>query len=185
MSAARYGRSVVIALKASQTADDPRDERDVLARQSVRIAAAVPALVARAHELPTSPSSPPTCTSIRSPSIVWVSMTRPLLGGQRAGLVEDLVRDPHLADVVQKRRELGVEAIAVSQVERVGDRHHELTTSLAVEAGVGVVGLDHVAEQKGRAAVGVGELERVVDPHPRSRAKYASRPDERQPSRNA
>ena len=33
-----------------------------------------------------------------------------------------------------------------------------------MHAGVGVVGLDDVSEQKRRAAVGVTELERVVDP---------------------
>ena len=61
---------------------------------------------------------------------------------------------------MQKRRELGVKAIAVSQVERVGDRQHEADDILAVKAGIGVVGLHHVAEQKRRAAVGVGKLQR-------------------------
>ena len=46
----RYERSVVIALKASQTAHDARLERDRAAGQAVGVAAAVPPLVGRAHD---------------------------------------------------------------------------------------------------------------------------------------
>ena len=45
----------------------------------------------------------------------------------------------------------------------VGDRDGELDHVLGVLAGVGVVGLDHVAEQQRGAAVGAGQLDRLLD----------------------
>ena len=44
------------------------------------------------------------------------------------------------------------------------DLDRELDHVAAVRTGVGVVGLDHVAEQHRRAAIGLRELERLVDP---------------------
>ena len=46
-------------------------------------------------------------------------------------------------------------------------------------AGVRVVGLDHVAEQERRSAVGVAELERVVDPDPALPCEQLEQPDQR------
>ncbi len=48
--------------------------------------------------------------------------------------------------------------------EPVGDGERQLDDVAAVAPGVGVVRLDHVTEQERRPAVGVRELERVVDP---------------------
>ena len=59
-----------------------------------------------------------------------------------------------------------VAPLAGAELELVRDAHRELDDVAAVHAGVGVVGLDHVAEQERRAAVGVAQLELVVDPHP-------------------
>ena len=79
---------------------------------------------------------------------------RPLVVVERAGLVDDLVRDRDLADVVQQRGELGRAAGLVVDAEVVGDRDGQLDDVLGVLAGVLVVGLDDVAEQQRGAAVG-------------------------------
>ena len=55
------------------------------------------------------------------------------------------------------------QARLVVDAELVGDRDGELDHVLGVLAGVGVVGLDHVAEQQRGAAVGAGQLDRLLD----------------------
>ena len=64
---------------------------------------------------------------------------------------------------MQQRAELGGAARLVVDAELVGDRDGELDHVLGVLAGVGVVGLDHVAQQQRGAAVGAGELDRLLD----------------------
>ena len=91
---------------------------------------------------------------------------RPLLRGQCGRLVDDLRGDPDLAHVVQEGRELGAPPLARRQAEAVGHREREQDDLARVVARVLVVGLDHVAEKERGAAVGVAELERVVDPPP-------------------
>ena len=59
--------------------------------------------------------------------------------------------------------ELDVAALAQVEAELVGDAERELDDAAAVAAGVGVVGLDHVAEQQRRALVRLAQLERLVD----------------------
>ena len=87
----------------------------------------------------------------------------PLLVGELGGLVDDLGGDPDLAHVVQQRHELGVAPAAGVEPELVGDTEAERDDVTAVAAGVGVVRLDDVTQQERRPAIGVRELERVVD----------------------
>jgi hypothetical protein len=54
-------------------------------------------------------------------------------------------------------------SISARSAEPLRDRAHEVDHVTAVAARVGVVGLDHVAEQERRPAVRGSELERVVD----------------------
>ena len=80
--------------------DDPRLERDLLAREPVRVTGAVPVLVARSHELRHrcerggggQDALPDERVLTDEPELHTV---------QWPGLVEDLVRDRHLADVVK------------------------------------------------------------------------------------
>ena len=110
---------------------------------------------------------------------------RPLLRRERPGLVDDLVRDPDLADVVQQRDELGVAAAAASRPSTSATAIDERDDVAAVRARVGVVGLDDVAEQQRRAAVGVAELERLVDARCAARARTcAGAPTSGSTSRN-
>ena len=88
---------------------------------------------------------------------------RPLLVGELPGLVDDLLRDLHLADVVEECRELGLPPRLRVEAELVGDVEDERDDVLAVQPRVRVVGLDHVSEQERSAAIRVRELERVVD----------------------
>src|SRR4051794_31707480 len=68
-------------------------------------------------------------------------------------LVDDLGGDADLADVVEQRSELGVAPFLVGEAQLVVHVEHEVDDVAAVAAGVRVVGLDDVAEQKGGAAV--------------------------------
>ena len=81
---------------------------------------------------------------------------------------------------MQQRHELGVAPAAGVEPELVGDGDGERDDVAAVRAGVGVVGLDDVAEQERRAAVGVAELERVIDTGPPLARERAEERDERE-----
>ena len=81
---------------------------------------------------------------------------------ERAGLVDDLGRDPDLPHVVEECRELRHPLLAGVEPEPLGDREDELDDVPAVRAGVGVVRLDHVAEQVRRPLVRVLQLEHRV-----------------------
>jgi hypothetical protein len=67
---------------------------------------------------------------------------------------------------VQQRRELGVAPLARRETELVDDLQRQLDHVAAVSTRVLVVGLDDVSEQERGPAVGVAQLELVVDPHP-------------------
>ena len=131
---------------------------------------------------PTSESTPPTRLSISSPSIVWRCMIFHSSSSSGPVLVDDLLRHRDLADVMEEGGELDVAALAKVEPERVGDAEREFDHAAAVAAGVGVVGLDHVAEQHRRALVRLAQLERLVDPRlalaargPRARRRAGSR----------
>ena len=87
----------------------------------------------------------------------------PLLRVERAVLVDDLLRHGDLADVMEEGGELDVAPLAQVEAELVGDPERQLDDPAAVAAGVGVVGLDHVAEQQGRALVRLAQRQRLVD----------------------
>ena len=138
-------------------------ERDVLAGEAVRVAAAVVALVRGADDEPDAREQAAHALEHPLPLDGVGLHDRPLLVVERARLVDDLVRDRDLADVVQQRAELGGAAGVLVDPEPVGDGHGELDDVLGVLAGVGVVGLDDVAQQQSRPAVGARELDRLLD----------------------
>ena len=147
-------------------ADDARRERDRLAREAVRVAAAVPALVvARGRSGRPRASTPPTRSSICCPSTGWRLTISHSSRSSLPGLLMISLGTRDLADVVQQRAELEVAPRRARRGRaRRRRRATSATTPLAVlAAGVGVVGLEHVAHQQRGAAVGVAELDRVLD----------------------
>jgi hypothetical protein len=108
-----------------------------------------------------------------------------LLLSQRPRLVDDRLRDAHLADVVEQSRELGVPPLTCAEPQLVRNAKRQLDDVPAVDAGVGVVGLDHVTEEEGRAAVGVAQLELVIDPHAPLSREYGQQRDEWQREHDA
>ena len=132
-------------------ADDARLDRDLLALQPVGVARAVPALVRGAHDAADLVEEP--ADALQHPlALDRVRLHHlALVGAQRAGLVDDLLRHRDLADVVQQRGELGAAALGGRQAHLVRDLQRERDDGLAVEPGVLVVVLDQVAEQDRRA----------------------------------
>ena len=139
---------MVIASKASQTATMRAPSGIVLAGQPVRVAAAVPALVARAHEARHGPQrwsrEQDALADDRVPA-----HEAPLGLVERPGLLEDRVGDGDLADVV----ELGgvrdvVELLAVHpQLAADGEREVGRTAQVHVQVGLalGEAAQQHVA----------------------------------------
>ena len=64
---------------------------------------------------------------------------------------------------MEECRELGLSPCLRVEAELVGDVEDERDDILAVQARVLVVGLDHISEQERGTAIGVRQLERVVD----------------------
>ena len=153
--------------------DDARGERDRLAGEAVRIAAAVVVLVrgaddgadaaeqaadAREHRLAVDRVRRMTAhsSSLSGPRLLMISFGTWILPTSWSSAANSASR-----------------RVSASTPSSSRDREHELDDLLAVRAGVRVVGLDHVAEQERGAAVGLSELERVVDPRPRAGARTA------------
>ena len=88
--------------------------------------------------------------------------------------------NPNLADVVEQGRELCVAPLAGGKSELVDDRKCQLDDVLAVLSRVRVVGLDDVAEQERCPAVGVAQLELVIDAHTPLAREDGEESDERQ-----
>src|SRR5919108_4230478 len=160
-------------------ADDAGLERNRLVRETVGVPGPVPALVTGADDPPHLGEQ----TADLLEHALALDRVRlddaPLLRGQRSRLVDDLARDPDLADVVQQRGELDAATRRLRQGEVFRHRDDERDDVAAVTAGVRVVGLDDVSEQERRAAVGMAELERLVDPHLTLAGEDGEQADER------
>src|SRR5437868_2654424 len=126
--------------------DDPRLERDLLAALAVRIARAVPVLVAgaddRAHVLEP--------LDRRDDPLAELGMglhERALLGGEPARLGEDRRGDADLADVVEERAELEPLERRRVEAEGLADLHRHVADPARVLRGVLVVRLERVRER--------------------------------------
>ena len=115
-------------------ADDPRRERGLLAREPVRIAAPVPVLVARAHDAGDAAEGGRGAKDPLADDRVLADEL-PLALVERAGLVEDLVRDGELAEVVQLGRPLEL-------LELVAAEPQHRPTSAASDTDVGALRLE-------------------------------------------
>src|SRR6266851_4503679 len=142
---------------------DPCRPRDPFACEAVGIAAAVPALVAGADERAdlAEEAADPREQAFALDRVCLDQLA--LVGGQRARLVDDLLRDADLADIVQQRCQLRLTPFAWGDFELVGDGERQFDDVAAVAPRVGVVGLDDVAEDECGAAVGLRQLERTID----------------------
>jgi hypothetical protein len=127
-------------------------QRDDLARQPVRVAAAVPALVVMAdHQLGLAEELD---LAQDLPAHQRMALhQRPLFRRQRLGLPQDRVRHRDLADVVQQEAELDLGVVDERRVEHPGDLHAVGGDALGVLAGVGVTRLDGVAQRAHRGHV--------------------------------
>ena len=163
---------MVIALKESQTKMIRAASGIVLAGQPVRVAARRrSARARRARPAPTLAEQPADAVEHLLALDRVRLHERPLLVVERAGLVDDRVRDRDLADVVQQRAELGLAADVLARRRAASaTRSESSTTSCGVVAGVLVVLLEQVAQQQRGAAVGAAELDRLREPAPRARA---------------
>ena len=125
VSAERYGPLGGHRVERVADEHDPRDERDLRPGQAVGVARAVEVLAARAHdardvgERRRAQQDPLGDHRVAADEL-------PLLGGERAGLVEDRVRDRHLPDVVQLRRQPRARDLLVGQLELDRERLGEL-----------------------------------------------------------
>ena len=146
--AMRYGRSVVIALNASQQATiratrgmfSPASPSGYPCRRSARGASGRSSRRGRAGRRPERAAARPRGVGLDEGALLRV---------ERSRLVDELVGDADLADVVEQRGELRVRG--GSRGRRRAPRataSDETDDVAAVRAGVGVVGLDDVAEQE-------------------------------------
>ena len=155
---------MVIALKASQAQMMREASGIAVAGEPVGVAAAVVALVRAAHDHADAPEQPADAVE-HALALDRVRLhQRPLALVERAGLVDDRVRDVDLADVVQHRSELALTPHVLADAHRLRDPHGQLDDVLGVVAGVLVVVLEQVAQQQRRAAVGAAEFDRLPDP---------------------
>ena len=145
-------------------ADDARDERDLLAGEPVGVAVAVPVLVARADEpADVRRAGPPTARASARPRSCASRSPRAPRRSSGPGLlmISDGMRI--LPTSCSSATNSASRRSAAPRPSSSADAEHEVDDVAAVAAGVGVVGLDDVAEQERGAAVRVAELERVVD----------------------
>ena len=99
--------------------DDPADQRDLLAAQAARVAAAVVPLVVAGHgvdhvlELRQLVQEHLADNNVARHGVVFA-------GGERGRLLEDLVRDDELADIVQEAGDHHRAADLRREVQRAG-----------------------------------------------------------------
>ena len=119
--------------------DDPRAEADLLTRQPVGVAHAVPALVVLADRS-TPVAQPRQQARDEADALIGVPPDGvPLVVVERAALVQDLGRDGELAEVVDQRGPADPAAVLLRQAHLVGQGVDEGTDALGVAAGALVV----------------------------------------------
>jgi len=143
---------------------DARGDGDLVADEPVRVAGAVPALVARPDYLP-DPTQQPTDAVEHELALDRVRLhDLELARGEGRRLVEDLLRDRDLADVMEHRGELELLAPRRVELELVRDCVDELNDGARVLCRVVVLELDDVGKQHDHPAIGTIQLERLRVP---------------------
>ena len=140
---------LVSASKASATRTIRAGIGISLARLSVRIALAVHALVARAGDLEHDRIEVDLLEDVLGDHRVLLHHL-PLLVVERARLVEDALRDPDLADVVQEGADLDRIELVALVAEAFGERDGDVGDALRVAAGVVVLCLHRASQRADR-----------------------------------
>ena len=118
------------------------------------IAAAVPALVVVAHDLQAlALEQGDAAQKLLAEDRVGLKQTA-LRGRELAALLEDAVRDPDLADVVEQEAVLDALVLEQRGIEPRGELHRVALHSLGVRARVDVLRLERAGERRHCLAVG-------------------------------
>src|SRR5690242_15326368 len=140
--------------------DDPHDlrrERDLVAAQAVRVARAVVAFVMPADDRLQIPRKFDGREQLQAPDRVHLHHLE--FGVcERAGLVQDLVRDAYLPQVVEVRAEADRGLAGLVEREDAHHGHRVLRHPLAMTEGVAVRGLDRLPPLAHHCEVGGFEL---------------------------
>ena len=137
--------------------DDVRLDRDRVTGELLGVAGAVEALVVRPHDRHEVAQrldrreDRPTDRGVGAHD-------HPLVGAQRAGLVQDRVRHADLADVVQQRTELDATQLVRRKPHLVRDRPRERGDPRGVAAGVWIARVDRGGERLHRREVELAHL---------------------------
>ena len=123
-------------------------ERDLVALEPARIALAVQPLMVRAGDGGKVLESGDARQDGFGVGRVHLHRL-PFLAVELAGLVENGVADAELADVVQQGRALEPAPALGRKPQLFGDHVREQGDALAVAAGVGALGIDHLGEGGG------------------------------------
>ena len=155
-TAREYGRSKVMASRASATAKMRAPERDVLAAQPLGIAVAVPALVMMvddghgAGEEGNVLDEPPTHFGMRPHHL-------PLVRREGTRLEENRIGNADLADVVEDDAVLDVARLRLGHAVGVSHRERIQTHPLGVGARARVSRRDEIVERGDGGALAAGE----------------------------
>ena len=127
--------------------DDAPLDRDLLAGEAARVAAAVPLLVVAERDRRGHVEDRGGGAAQQAVALLGVGLDdRALLGGERAGLQQDRVGDRDLADVVQRRGVAHQLAELAVEADLLGEQRREAPDALDVRAGVLVAELDRHRE---------------------------------------
>ena len=135
--------------------DDPRSKRDLLAGQAVRVARAVPALVARADDRADRLQGGRGAEDALADDRV-AAHELPLGVVQRPRLVQDRIGDGHLPDVVQLSGAGQLVEVLGCQVELAADRLGHLGHVVQVDVQLGLALAEGAQEHVARLAAGGG-----------------------------
>src|SRR6266542_1527948 len=114
--------------------EDARTQRDLLPRDTVRVAGPVPALVVETNDVQAfALEQDDAGEDLGADRGVELDQTA-LVRVQRPRLVQDLIRDPDLADVVQQEAVLEALVVEQARVDDLGERDRVVLDTLCVEA---------------------------------------------------
>ena len=134
--------------------DDARGERDVVAAQSVRVAAAVGPLVVQLDDRDVRRAGTAPAARMRAPSTGCCLMTSNSSSVSGPRLAQDVVRHANLADVVQQRARAAARRARRPAGAWPADGDREHADALGVAGGVGIARVERRGQGADGAEVG-------------------------------